>query len=173
MRPRTDDSHERLRRTALACIVLLGLGTIVSCGGGASSTVVVDPIVINGHTVPAEPEPAANGSTVAGVDSNSNGVRDDVERKLAEVGPDKAAYQSLLSIAREQQRLLTIPVPADREKALQEVAKLYCAISKSTDLPGIGLLELIVDTPDRLAAYTAFYDVLGGVDSSEIPPCAR
>ena len=169
MRPRTDDSLDRLRRTALAGIVLLGLGTIVSCGGSASNA---NP-TINGHSVPAEPEPAANGSTVAGVDSNSNGVRDDVERKLAAIGPDKAVYQSLLSIAREQQRLLTIAVPADREQALQEVARLYCAILKSTGLPGIGLLELIVDTPDRLAAYTAFYDVLGGVDSSEVPPCAR
>ena len=169
MRPRTDDSLDRLRRTALACIVLLGLGTIVSCGGSASNA---NP-TINGHSVPAEPEPAANVSNVAGVDSNSNGVRDDVERKLAAVDSDKAVYQSLLSIAREQQRLLTIAVPADRERALQEVAKLYCAILKSTDTPGIGLLELIVDTPDRLAAYTAFYDVLGGVDSSEVPPCVR
>ena len=169
MRPRTDDSLDRLRRTALAGIVLLGLGTIVSCGGSASNA---NP-TINGHSVPAEPEPAANVSTVVGVDSNSNGVRDDVERKLAAIGPDKAVYQSSLSIAREQQRLLTIAVPADREKALQEVAKLYCAISKVTDLPDIRFLDLLVDTAERLAAYRAFYDVLEGVDSREVLPCAR
>ena len=36
--------------------------------------------VINGHTLPPEPDPAINNATLLGVDSNGNGVRDDVER---------------------------------------------------------------------------------------------
>ena len=36
-------------------------------------------IVINGHTLPPEPDPKINNATLLGVDSNDNGVRDDVE----------------------------------------------------------------------------------------------
>ena len=35
---------------------------------------------INGHTLPPEPDPTVNNSTLLGIDSNNNGVRDDVER---------------------------------------------------------------------------------------------
>lgn len=35
---------------------------------------------INGHTLPPEPDPKINNSTLLGIDSNNNGVRDDVER---------------------------------------------------------------------------------------------
>lgn len=35
---------------------------------------------INGHILPPEPYPKANNATLLGIDSNNNGVRDDVER---------------------------------------------------------------------------------------------
>lgn len=35
---------------------------------------------INVHTLPPEPDPLINNSTLLGIDSNNNGVRDDVER---------------------------------------------------------------------------------------------
>lgn len=35
--------------------------------------------VINGHTLPPMPEKALNDSTLLGIDSNDNGIRDDVE----------------------------------------------------------------------------------------------
>ncbi len=40
--------------------------------------------VVNGHTLPPEPDPAVNNSTLLGVDVNNNGVRDDVERWIYE-----------------------------------------------------------------------------------------
>ena len=39
-------------------------------------------MVINGHTLPPEPDPKVNNKTLLGIDSNGNGVRDDVERFL-------------------------------------------------------------------------------------------
>ncbi|MDR1008491.1 MAG: hypothetical protein LBL65_08055 [Campylobacteraceae bacterium] len=36
--------------------------------------------VVNGYTLPPCPDPAVNDSTLLGIDSNDNGVRDDVER---------------------------------------------------------------------------------------------
>ena len=35
---------------------------------------------VNGHRLPPEPDPAVNNATLLGIDSNHNGVRDDVER---------------------------------------------------------------------------------------------
>lgn len=37
---------------------------------------------VNGHRLPPEPDPAVNDSTLLGIDSNDNGVRDDVERYI-------------------------------------------------------------------------------------------
>jgi len=37
---------------------------------------------INGHTLPPEPDPKINNLTLLGIDSNNNGVRDDVERYI-------------------------------------------------------------------------------------------
>ncbi|GIT98510.1 hypothetical protein [Sulfurovum sp. TSL1] len=54
-------------------ILLIGLYPIVSF----SET-------INGHTLPPEPDPKINNSTLLGIDSNNNGVRDDVERWIYE-----------------------------------------------------------------------------------------
>ncbi len=39
---------------------------------------------VNGHTLPPEPDPAVNNATLLGIDSNNNGVRDDVERWIYE-----------------------------------------------------------------------------------------
>ena len=40
--------------------------------------------IVNGHTLPPEPDPAVNNATLLGVDVNNNGVRDDVERYIYE-----------------------------------------------------------------------------------------
>jgi hypothetical protein len=76
--------------------IMLSLGILTStfiltaCGGGKESaaTQITPPAtvkteVINGQTVPLAPDPTLNNSTLVGVDSNNNGVRDDVERLIA------------------------------------------------------------------------------------------
>jgi hypothetical protein len=40
--------------------------------------------IVNGHVLPPEPDPTVNNSTLLGIDSNHNGVRDDVERWIYE-----------------------------------------------------------------------------------------
>jgi hypothetical protein len=44
---------------------------------------------INGHRLPPEPDPTINNSTLLGVDSNNNDVRDDVERWIYEEYKEK------------------------------------------------------------------------------------
>ncbi len=51
------------------------------------------PEVINGITVPPEPAPSVNNATLAGVDSNNNGIRDDVERVIATIFGNTDQYK--------------------------------------------------------------------------------
>lgn len=50
----------------------------------SGTTTTANTELINGIPVPPEPDPTANNATLAGIDVNGNGVRDDVERKIAE-----------------------------------------------------------------------------------------
>jgi len=45
--------------------------------------------IINSHTLPPEPDPKLNNATLLGIDSNNNGVRDDVERWIYMTYKDK------------------------------------------------------------------------------------
>lgn len=76
------------KHVTLALGILASTFLLTSCGGGKESSTTATPIliqteIINGQTVPLAPDPAINNSTLVGVDSNKNGVRDDVERLIA------------------------------------------------------------------------------------------
>ncbi len=47
-----------------------------------TNATVPEVVIINGHRLPPEPDPTINNSTLLGIDSNNNGVRDDVERLI-------------------------------------------------------------------------------------------
>ena len=71
------------------------------------------PEIINGITVPPEPAPSVNNATLAGVDSNANGVRDDVERLIAkQFGTNPVKVTFTTSVAKALQSMLTAPSPA-------------------------------------------------------------
>lgn len=57
--------------------------------------------VINGIKVPPMPDAKINDATIAGVDTDHNGIRDDVDRALAELfGGDMRQYQSAYAVAK-------------------------------------------------------------------------
>ena len=62
--------------------------------------------VINGHILPPEPDEAKNSATLGGVDSNNNGVRDDVERNIYRTYPKKLHSALLMDNAKIYQRTL-------------------------------------------------------------------
>jgi hypothetical protein len=135
----TTTSHQLSWKSgALAAFVLGVLALLVACGGGSSSSptdqaqsagqeagppsesaAAVPPgwrprvpgnEVINGITVPPEPAPSINKATIVGVDSNKNGVRDDVERLVArDFGTEPVAYQQAFAHARTLQTAITAP----------------------------------------------------------------
>jgi len=62
---------------------------------------------ING-TLPPEPDPVGNNATLAGVDSNRNGIRDDVERAIyAKYKDNKRVAIAMLQYAKELQMEFT------------------------------------------------------------------
>lgn len=60
--------------------------------------------VINGITVPPEPAPTINNSTLAGVDVNLNGIRDDIERNTAIIYP--TTYNSAIRVMSSQEAFM-------------------------------------------------------------------
>jgi len=71
--------------------------SVISPQGGVSP--------VSGRILPPEPDPAVNKATIAGVDSNNDGLRDDVERWLdATYGVDKKKLSGVRKYARERQK---------------------------------------------------------------------
>ena len=64
---------------------------------------------INGHTIPPEPDLKINNSTLLGVDSNDNGVRDDVERKVYATYRKAIQRAVMMQAFRTRQKMLADP----------------------------------------------------------------
>jgi hypothetical protein len=64
---------------------------------------------ISGHRLPPEPNPTINNSTLLGIDSNNNGVRDDVERKIYETYDKKVNQKLMMQSAKTHQAMLADP----------------------------------------------------------------
>ena len=67
--------------------------------------------VINGYALPPEPDSKVNNSTLLGIDSNNNGVRDDVERWIYKNYKDKHPIYIaiMMQAARASKKILTDP----------------------------------------------------------------
>ena len=107
---------QQTRSSFLALLTVSCLLASCGGGGGADTSQPQAQEMINGIVVPPAPDATANSATVAGVDSNANGIRDDVERRLAsEFGADPTA----LAVAREHatriQAAITNPTTTNRQ----------------------------------------------------------
>ncbi|GIT99626.1 hypothetical protein TSL6_01330 [Sulfurovum sp. TSL6] len=82
---------------------------------------------INGHTLPPEPDPKINNSTLLGIDSNNNGVRDDVERWIYKTYKDKHPIHIDIAMqaGRAYKKVLETP---KRAKEIHNIvsAPVYC-----------------------------------------------
>jgi hypothetical protein len=100
---------------------------------------------INGIAVPPEPDPVSNDSSVAGIDSNRNGIRDDVERLLAtKFGTDGQKYTEAFRISKAEQALLVTPSSALRAE-LVRLIECETLPASDLDIPTLRLLN----TSDR------------------------
>lgn len=132
--------------------------------------------VINGITVPPEPAPSINNATLAGVDVNGNGVRDDVERKIAAAlqPGDTTSFAKSIEYAKHYQSLAINSI-RDRSSAVAIAKKNDC----NYKLPGIvpsnllsggrgSFIETTFNTDSRKANLSSFNIAIGGADGSEV-----
>lgn len=160
-------------RTRLYLILIAAGTALAACGGaGSSMSEASAPEVINGITVPPEPDSTINAKTLAGVDSNSNGVRDDVERKLALAVKSNADYSAAIAYAKDYQSLITNALPANRDAALLAYSKVICTlIAASADVKTLNMETFIATTTARSDVLLGFFDVVIGFSPEELTSC--
>lgn len=151
-------------------VVVLATITLVACGGGsgvAASAVVgtsvsADPY--HGIVVPPEPDPTVNSSTLLGVVTTGNGVRDDIVRRIAaKYGDDYGRYEAALRTARSAQ--IYLEANGDVAKSTAATSNAVIAGACMADRFGNGgidalkanhyIIPLTTNTSDRMAAYAA------------------
>ena len=128
---------------------------------------------VNGHRLPPEPDPTINNSTLLGIDTNNNGVRDDVERKIYEKYPKKLHRALLMDGAKALQRVTTDFT--DKESALNiennlgNTSDCYIYLSRtdkeldSYDFQYVKILEdLTFNTKERIRKYLDYNIALSG-----------
>lgn len=122
---------------------------------------------INGYKLPPEPDPVVNDATLLGIDSNSNGVRDDVERKIIIKYVKPIEIELMMSYAKTHQEMLNDPIGSavESQKKMQKVrnCKMYLKhqnirvsnIAKFTE-------NNTYNTKQRVRAYLNFNQALSG-----------
>lgn len=128
---------------------------------------------INGFPVPPEPDAVQNLLSLAGIDTNGNGVRDDIERLLARNATNASDFASALSYAKQWQSIVTTPPPTTRLAGVQRYSKVICAFEAvSPSVRKVDMQASISNTPSRSAAIRAFFGVMIAYTSSELASCA-
>ncbi len=174
-------TRRRVARYAFFALCI-GVGALlVACGGGGSSdssapptsstpstptnpTTPTNPNVINGITVP--PDPGAAGiATVAGIDTDANGIRDDIDRFIAtKYGANAVSVKAARTSARALQRL-SVTDPSSKSAAvvvLQDNGDAGVCAGRDFRSAGLGasqelneLFARTLNTQARLAQYKA------------------
>lgn len=143
-------------------IVMLSL--FAGCGGAGSSKASGSSDQINGIVVPPAPDPTVNSSSLAGVDVDGNGIRDDIDRMLATMfGTNAATHALAVRFSQTEQAALLAPSPATTAAHVREVS----CIRDRVLLTELGkVTRSTLNTPERARAYaTAFAGVAGSLGS--------
>jgi hypothetical protein len=149
----------------------------VSAPAPAPAPVVVAPTVpsvtssvVTGRVLPPDPGPTAQ-IPLAGIDSNSNGVRDEVERAISALTRSDSSFEKANAVARELQTPLA-PSGTNVDRGILS-KNVYCLDRTRTSaekalLPLLVIESLVFDTQarrDRLAN-------LGGLNNIQITELA-
>ena len=133
--------------------------------------------IVNGHTLPPEPDKTLNDSTLLGIDVNNNGVRDDVERWIYTNYQDKHPIHIDIGMQAAKGYNLVLETPDKARAIYHEVDKAaYCEVYYKIDaeLVGASLLltedidsqyfrhEIYFNTKERLDAYLKYDTLLSG-----------
>jgi len=128
--------------------------------------------IIHGHILPLEPDPKTNNATLGGVDSNDNGVRDDVERAIYKKYDKKIHALVLMQKAKFLQRTLVEPttdakiIQKDSTKAINCTVYLsrkdqsldYTYFKQHSDY----IKDVTFNTVERIQKYANYNIALSG-----------
>ncbi|MGK0255570.1 MAG: hypothetical protein ACI81I_000170 [Arcobacteraceae bacterium] len=123
--------------------------------------------VINGYILPPEPDEALNNSTLLGIDSNDNGVRDDVERKIIETYREPIKIELMMDMAEVGQMILENPVgdALENQKKTSRIGDcgMYLRRQKQRPSNSIDFYEnSMYNTKQRVRAYLDYNLALSG-----------
>ena len=129
-------------------ILLIATLLLVGCSNRKTSHTVSDagaagiPKEINGHRLPPEPDPKINNATLLGVDSNHNGIRDDVERWIiVHYANDPKYPKTKTVIALQYAKASQYIISHDPEHAYEN--KTYEIFDRAMDCEGYTINTLI------------------------------
>jgi hypothetical protein len=156
-------------RLASGGLVLAALSACGGGGGGTSAGTVSQPITsatgefINGIAVPAAP--ANPTAIVAGVDTNANGLRDDVERALAtKLGSSPVAYKKAIATAKQLQSALASGSGIAAAQAVQDfITQTACATGEEAVGAKTAQIEMLNNRQRQKAMVDAY---VAAADSS-------
>ena len=103
----------------------------------------------NNNPIPPVPDPVTNAATLAGIDANNNGVRDDAERTIAANTIGQTLFDKNLTIATQYQNIATLKASTPDE-ITDSIKNIHCLVATN---PG-GMLSkdialLIADNTAR------------------------
>ncbi len=130
---------------------------------------------VEGTNLPPVPNESENNATVAGVDKNTNGIRDDVELAIFEKYPtDKKARAAALQYAMTEQMYLTKVDSTETWKAVaEEVGRAQaCTLEAKLsweEFEAIG--NLVSSTPLRKEYRTAAFEFITSHGDAKGTPC--
>lgn len=138
------------------------------------------PTTVFGAKMPPEPNKIENDSTLLGIDTNNNHVRDDVERLIACNVKSTNDFVASMDGARQYQKMLELEeTPLPRDILLDIYSELSCAESriKDSDIDGAWSLErdlgrATFNTEMRQIEWAQKTSDFGGYFGSELKECS-
>ena len=131
---------------------------------------VEEPEIVNGYVLPPEPDETLNNSTLLGIDSNDNGVRDDVERKIILTYQEPIKIEPLMAAVKIGQEILANPIGLAKEHSdkMDRVGNCWSYIRETApdlidELANIKFYENnMYNTEERVRAYIDYNRALSG-----------
>jgi hypothetical protein len=141
-------------------------GTIQVKSGGPSTATYAQPlpttVVVHNQYVPPDPGPA-NNETIAGIDSDGDGVRDDIDRyAVLTYLASPITGAAVLQFARTAQSFLTSPSIATVEANMRSIVCLFGIDSRNARGTTNDLRSRLLNTSGRLRAWDTANKVVSG-----------
>lgn len=158
--------------------ITLNLKVTDNADATASAQTTIRIAEIDAATLPPEPDAEAGRQTVPGIDTNGNGVRDDVEHSLYRLYPLDTPRREMLLIGAQAIQMELLAGSENNQSAgdtASQRAAEFIACAFASRIPGVlndtdALDFFTLDTDARLQAYIAYEASRAGTVQRAIDP---